>query len=129
MIINNKYIIGSIILILLDITWIQLFMGQLFVHMIFNIQKEKIKINYFYVILSYIWILFSYNYFVIRKSFSIIDSFLFGCAIYGIYEFTNASLFSKWNNLIIFLDILWGGTLYGLTTWFIQIIKKDLYKN
>ena len=39
---------------------------------------------------------------------------------YGVYDFTNLALLSKWQLFTAVTDTLWGGTLFYLTTVLVQ---------
>jgi hypothetical protein len=60
------------------------------------------------------------HYFIIKENKSIKDAFILGLCTYGIYEFTNMALIKKWRSPIIYVDFIWGGILYALTTHIIQ---------
>jgi uncharacterized membrane protein len=46
----------------------------------------------------------------------VLDAFLLGIVIYGVYETTSYALLKKWKLSIVLMDTLWGGVLFGLTT-------------
>lgn len=33
---------------------------------------------------------------------------IYGLAVYGVYDFTNASIFKKYPNVLVFADLIWG---------------------
>lgn len=118
--INYKLIFKiSIIILLLDFCYINLTYTN-FNKMIIDIQESPIKINIYSAIVCYLFIIFMLYYFIIKENKSVLDAFILGCCTYGIYEFTNMSLFNKWNINIALLDTVWGGLLYGLTTYIIS---------
>ena len=41
-----------------------------------------------------------------------------GLSIYIVYESTNHAFFEEWNGLPIYIDSVWGGILFSLTTYF-----------
>ena len=106
-----------IILLLLDSIYIFLF-KDLLINNIQRVQKGKtIDINYPAVIITYIILSCSLYYFIIDQNKPLLDAFIFGLCVYGIYEFTNLSIFKDWNNKVVLVDTLWGGTLMFLTTF------------
>tara|TARA_Y100001970_G_scaffold196135_1_gene238485 strand:- start:492 stop:872 length:381 start_codon:yes stop_codon:yes gene_type:complete len=125
---NYKLIILSIIIVLvLDYIYLST-IKNLFLQMILKIQKKPLSVNIFYAILSYLLIIFALNYFILNnKNLSLkekyLNAFILGFVIYGVYEATNASLFSDWSTKVIIIDSLWGGILFLLTTYFIELIK------
>ena len=42
--------------------------------------------------------------------------FVLGFIIYGIYELTNHATIKNWPLFMVFIDTLWGGVLFALTT-------------
>ena len=58
-------------------------------------------------------------YFIIKVKKSKEDAFFLGSAVYGVYGFTNYAILDEWNTVLMFMDILWGGTLFYSTTYII----------
>ena len=54
-------------------------------------------------------------YFIVNKRQSILDAFLLGISVYGVYETTNYAIFKDWNPLIGLVDTIWGGILFSIT--------------
>ena len=44
---------------------------------------------------------------------------MLGVLIYGVFDTTNYALFKKWDWKLAVMDSLWGGVLYGLTTFIV----------
>lgn len=117
---NCKLLISVIIFLLLDFIYLN-FIKSYFDKQIKLVQGTSIKLNFFAMLLCYILLIFGINYFIIIPDRSILDAFLLGIIIYGVYETTNMALFSKWAWQTVLIDTLWGGILFALTTF---IIKK-----
>lgn len=111
----KKFIITSIILILIDSVYLY-FIKDYFRNQIETIQGTSMKVNIIAVVLCYIFISIGYNYFIVLNRKSILDSFILGLVIYGVYETTNMALFTKWSWKTVAIDTIWGGVLFGLTT-------------
>lgn len=113
----NKLIISSLIIVLFDFLYLYKFgFGTPYVEQIKLIQKSDFRINYYYAIIAYALIVFGLNYFVLKKSYinkkqKYIDAFIYGVITYGIYDFTNATLFSVWDIGLSIQDVLYGGVL------------------
>jgi uncharacterized membrane protein len=60
------------------------------------------------------------TYPIIKPNKSIIEAFLLGLVIYGVYETTNYALLEKWSLKTVIIDTLWGGILFALTTFIIN---------
>ena len=119
---NFKLLISAIVFVILDSIYLNL-IKDYFGSQIKVIQGSPIKINYLATFICYIFLIFGLNYFIIKPNRSIQDAFLFGLIIYGVYETTNMALFSKWYWTTVFIDTLWGGTLFALTTLIISFFR------
>jgi uncharacterized membrane protein len=122
----KKVIITSIIFILLDIIYLTS-SRSITLPIIKNIQHSSLKIDIYSLIIVYIFDIFVLYYFIINKKSSLLDAFLLGVCIYGIYEFTNKSIFNKWNYTLVVIDTLWGGFLFALTTFFSRFFFKNIF--
>ena len=130
MILLKHRIISGLVLILLDYLWLSKFMASKYKVMIKNIQGSRIKVNFIFIILTYFLMLMGLNLFVLPninpKTINIYDSlrygFLFGIVIFGIYDFTAASVFNNWDISLAMYDILWGGVLYFLSSYSIKFM-------
>jgi hypothetical protein len=118
-----KMIVSAIVLVTLDSIYLN-FIKDYFSKQIELIQKTPIKINFIATLLSYLFLIFSINYFIIQPNRSIQDAFLLGLVIYGVFETTNMALFAKWSWTTVIIDTLWGGILFALTTTIIKLTYK-----
>lgn len=119
----KQFLISAIILIVIDFFYLQL-IKQYFSQQILIVQKKPMQINLIGIILCYLFIVCGINYFIIYPNKTIMDAFLFGFLIYGVYETTNYTLFSDWSILTVLIDTIWGGILFALTTYLVQLISK-----
>lgn len=121
---SKKFIrlfVSSIVFIMIDSVYLY-FIKDFFTSQIKLIQGSPIIINSSAMIICYIILIFAMNYFIIIPNRSILDAFLFGLIIYGVYETTNMALFSKWSWTTVLIDTLWGGTLFALTATIIKMM-------
>ena len=118
-----QYLIASIIFVVLDGLYLNLIKSS-FNNQIKNIQGTDIKVNFIAVGITYIFLIFGINYFIIQKKRSVSDAALLGLTIYGVYEFTNLAVFSKWSILLSTVDTMWGAVLFGLTTSIIYKLES-----
>jgi uncharacterized membrane protein len=95
-----------------------------FMKQIESVQFSPIKINYAGAALCYVFLIFGLYYFIIREKRSLMDAFLLGIVIYGVYETTSIALLKKWKWQTVFMDTLWGGILFALTTAILYYIKN-----
>ena len=117
----RKYIVSAILLIVIDGIYLY-HIKNYFKRQIEDIQHTPLNINLYSTIAVYVLLVVGLNYFIIQPNKSVFDAFLLGIVIYGVYEFTNSALFTKWKVLTVLMDTLWGGCLLAITTWFIKKI-------
>jgi len=88
-----------------------------------SVQGSPLQINYLGAVLCYVFLVAGINYFIIRANRSVKDAFLLGLVIYGVYETTTYALFKNWSIITVFIDTLWGGTLFAITTYIISLVR------
>jgi uncharacterized membrane protein len=95
-----------------------------------NIQNEKLQVNVKYGLVTYFLIPLGILLFVYPKidkkewiQTSLLYGFLFGIVTYGIFDFTNLSLFKKYSLNIAIIDTLWGGILCAI----VALISYQIY--
>lgn len=118
-----KYLISPILIIIIDSFYLNLFKPY-FSSQIKSIQKTPMQLNIPGVLLSYLFIVTGFNYFVIAQEMSSRDAFLFGIVVYGIYEATNWAIFTNWGLFSVVVDTLWGGILFCLTSLIMRLFIK-----
>jgi len=111
----HRFIVSGLTLLLLDGVFLYC-VSPLFQSQIIAVQGSPIKINPLGAVLSYIFLIFGLNYFIINDKRSIFDAFLLGIVIYGTYETTTMALLRKWFLQTAIIDTLWGGVLFATTT-------------
>ena len=121
---TNQIVVSILTLLILDILWIMFFMGKKYQEQIPQIQGTELKVNGTMAIVAYTLMVLGLVMFVlpnIREEFELRDSlmygFLFGIIVYGVYDFTNAVVFEKWNINIALIDVLWGGFVYFISSY------------
>jgi uncharacterized membrane protein len=117
----NKIIKLSLIILLLDSIYLNT-TKSIFNKLVKKIQGENLVLNMKGAIMSYSLIIFSLYYFIIRENKKPLDAFLLGLSIYGIFDATNIAIFKKYDSYIAYVDTIWGGILYALTTSLYNII-------
>jgi uncharacterized membrane protein len=117
-----QYLLTAIIFVVLDGLYLNL-IKDYFNKQIKAIQGTDIKVNIIAAGITYVFLIFGINYFIIQKNRSVKDAALLGLVIYAVYEFTNLSLFKNWSYLTAFIDTIWGAVLFGLTTGIVYKIR------
>ena len=118
-----SFLISSILILLIDSVYLNLFSGY-FANQVKNVQNSSLKLNLTGAALAYLFIIIIFNYFVIGFKMNLSESFLLGLSVYGVYEGTTYAIFKDWSLLSVFIDTLWGGILFFLTNYIMQLLKK-----
>ena len=86
-----------------------------------NIQRTVMHVKWLPTVLCYGLLIGALNYFILAHRRPVLDATFLGIVIYGVFEMTNLALFKKYKWQIAVMDTLWGGVLFGLTTWIIYL--------
>ena len=130
-----KFFITSIIVLILDISWISLNVAT-YSSAVKKVQKAAANLRFEHAIIAYIIILFSILYVAIpfttqnakvnKIDISSIESKLLqsficggavGFSIFGIYNFTSLAIYKDLDVSIAITDTIWGPTLYTLSSF------------
>jgi uncharacterized membrane protein len=110
-----QYLLSAIVFVILDGFYLNL-TKDYFNKQVKSIQGSDIKANFIAIGITYIFLIYGLNYFIIQKNRPVKDAALLGLVIYAVYEFTNLSIFTNWSVLSTIIDTTWGAVLFGLTT-------------
>lgn len=103
-----------ILVIIIDLFfWIGIFFKKPFANMINDVQNEPMVINPLFAVIGYI-VLTSFLYFALTKSDTVIEAFIFGFLLYGVYETTNLATLKNWDVQLATIDMIWGGVLMSI---------------
>lgn len=124
---NILHIFGNIVIIylitiLIDIPVIM--NNKMYSNLFLSINNNnKIKLNnsiYLSIFLAYLLISVGLYYFVIKNSTdfkqTLIEAFLFGIVLYGVYDTTNYATILKYDSRVAIIDTMWGGILLTIVT-------------
>jgi uncharacterized membrane protein len=116
-------LISAIVFIAIDSVYLNIMKGY-FQKQVQNVQGSALQINFLGAAICYVFLILGINYFIIKPHKSVQEAFLLGLVIYGVYETTNYALLKKWSLLTVIMDTLWGGILFALTTYIVNILRK-----
>jgi uncharacterized membrane protein len=126
----KELVILAVIMTLIDFVYLTT-IGDFFSKNIKKIQGSPIKMKYLGAIICYPLMIFGLYYFIIknRKNYKnnmdmVRDAVILGWVIYGVYESTNYAILDKWNLEMVIIDGVWGGILFGLTTYIYLLISN-----
>ena len=118
---KDLFLTGTILL-LLDIGFLYS-SGPMFKKQITKVQKTSFSMNYFGATFAYILLIIGLYWFIIKENRSLLDAFILGFVIYGVYEGTSKALLKNWDYKTMVIDTLWGGTLTVLTTFIVYRLR------
>lgn len=122
----NKYILASIILVVLDFLWLGIYMGGQYKKQIRSIQGTEMTVRPVLVLLAYTLMVVGLVRFVLPNVSKTSNLFknsikygaVFGLVLYGVYDFTAGAVLKDWNIKLLFIDIMWGAFVYFAATYF-----------
>ena len=56
----------------------------------------------------------------------LIKAFTFGLVAYGTYNLTNMATIKGWSPSVVFVDMIWGGSLTAFSSYFGILLAKKL---
>jgi len=119
---SYKLLVSALGLVAIDFAYLSAIKGH-FERQIAAVQGSPLRVNLFGAIVTYVFLIFGLNYFIIRPGRSAQDAFLLGLVVYGVYDFTSLALLSKWQLFTAVTDTLWGGVLFYLTTRLVRVLS------
>ena len=119
----KKFIIIGIIMLVIDVFFLN-YNKNYFNTVFKNIQGSDLNVKYIGAFICYIILVGVIKYFIIDQNKSILDAFILGSSIYGVYELTNYATFNNWPLKMVLLDTTWGGVLFSLVTFFYKYLTN-----
>lgn len=119
---NFALLFGAILFITLDFVYLHAISGH-FQWQINKVQQSPLKVRYLGAALCYVFLIAGLHYFILKPKRPVSDAFLLGLVIYGVYETTNYALLKDWALSTVIIDTLWGGVLFALTTFAVQLLR------
>jgi uncharacterized membrane protein len=90
------------------------------------IQGSPLRIKVVASIITYVILISGLNYFILSPNKSWKEAVILGLFVYGVYEYTNMSILKSWKWQTTIMDTLWGGVLFGATTFLTQDILRRI---
>ena len=113
----RQLIISTIVLLFFDYIYLSI-TNKFFNKIIKSIQGNPISIKPAGIVITYFFIIVGLNYLIIANNRPVRDAFILGLTVYGTYDGTNYAILDNWPIKAVLIDTIWGGILYGLTTYF-----------
>lgn len=121
----KEIVISSVALLSLDGVYITL-TKKLWDIQIASVQRVSMQVRILGAIVCYLLLIGGLYFFILRTHRPIIEAFLLGILIYGVFDSTNYAILKKWDWKIALMDTLWGGTVFALTTMIVYRAAKFL---
>jgi len=116
-------LVSSLVLLALDAVFLYVMSGK-FSSLIFDVQRSPIQLNPVGAGLCYLILIFGLYHFILEPNKPILDAFLLGVVVYGVYETTSYAVLKKWKLSTVVMDTLWGGVLFASTTYLTRLFTK-----
>ena len=117
----KTYIVSLLVLFPIDVVWLTL-TKKIYDNWLSPFQRT---LNIPAAALVYLFIPFGLVYLVISKHVGeaptakiILDAFVYGVCSYSVYDLTNLATLKNWSVPMVITDIIWGGVLCSLVTFF-----------
>lgn len=123
---DPKYVLIGFVYLILDFLWIYNSSKYIYSPLVKNIQNKNINPKWYYAILAYIILLICIYFICIplyelykSKKYDNIRAILYsftliGFVVYGVYNTTNATIFSHYPLKVVIIDSLWGTIVFSL---------------
>ena len=111
----NRLLFSAAILLALDFIYLNMTKST-FETQVVKIQRVVMKVKIIPAALCYFLLVIGLNYFILRTHRPVLEAFLLGFIIYGVFDTTNLAIFKKYDWKVALMDALWGGILFALTT-------------
>jgi len=119
----NILLFSAVILLSLDFIYLNL-TKSIFQTQVFKIQHGIMNVKFIPAILCYLFLVIGLNYFILQSHRTILEAFLLGFIIYGVFDSTNLAIFKNYEWNVAIMDTVWGGILFALTTWIVYTFNN-----
>jgi uncharacterized membrane protein len=82
-----------------------------------RVQKSAMVLRLGSVVACYALVIFGLVWFILLPGRPVLDAFLLGLVVYGVYETTTYSILTQWDFRSVAIDTVWGAVLMATTTW------------
>ena len=120
----KELFVTAVVYLTIDIIYLS--QGTQYYNKFFSrVQKSPLKFKKWAAALSYTLLVLGIYFFIIKERKDIIWAFLFGLFVYGVYDLTNLATLTGWTIEFTVKDMLWGGSVFAISTFIIyEILKK-----
>lgn len=123
---------AALIFLIIDIIWLSFAVKSFYRPNIGPLLLDKPVM--WAAVMFYIVYVIGLSVVIIEPSFSSDDrvkflfkAFMFGLVAYGTYNLTNMATVKGWSPSVVFVDMLWGGSLTAFSSYFGILIAKKFF--
>ena len=124
----SKLIIATFLFLIIDYLYLSSVKNH-FDKQLIMIQNSPIKLQPLPALFCYFFLILGLYFFILKDNRPVWEAVLLGLIIYMVYETTNKAIFNKWTWSTVLIDGLWGGILFGLTTFLTYRLVAFYEKN
>ena len=124
-------LIAALIFLIIDIIWLSFSVKSFYGPRIGHLFADKPVI--WAAAMFYIIYVFGLGVVIIEPSINFDDTykflfkaFMFGLVAYGTYNLTNMATVKGWSSSVVFVDMIWGGSLTALSSYYGIFLAKKL---
>ena len=124
-------LIAALIFLIIDIIWLSFSVKSFYGPRIGHLFADKPVI--WAAAMFYIIYVFGLGVVIIEPSINFDDTFkilfkafMFGLVAYGTYNLTNMATIKGWSPSVVFVDMIWGGSLTALSSYYGIFLAKKL---
>lgn len=117
----KQFLIVLVLLLLFDGIMLGIILKSTWNKTISSLQQSLFIPRLQYGVIAYLLLTLGVYYFLIKSNRSVLDGFLLGLFVYGVFDFTNLTLFTRYPLSVALIDTLWGGVLFAMI---VAIMKR-----
>ena len=128
----SSTLIAAVIFLIIDVIWLSFAVKSFYRPNIGQLLLDKPVI--WAAAMFYLVYVFGLSVVIIEPSINsdntykfIFKAFMFGLVAYGTYNLTNMATIKGWSPSVVFVDMIWGGTLTAFSSYFGILIAKKLF--
>ena len=127
----SSTLLAALIFLIIDVIWLSFAVKSFYRPNIGHLLLDKPVM--WASAMFYILYVFGLGIVIIEPSLNFEDTikflfkaFMFGLVTYGTYNLTNMATIKGWSASVVFVDMLWGGSLTAFSSYFGILIAKKL---
>ena len=127
----SSTLLAALIFLIIDVIWLSFAVKSFYRPNIGHLLLDKPVM--WASAMFYILYVFGLGIVIIEPSLNFEDTikflfkaFMFGLVTYGTYNLTNMATLKGWSASVVFVDMLWGGSLTAFSSYFGILIAKKL---